>query len=86
LVNLGMSRWWGLAVFAPFLNLLLGYRCLACPAGFALHKKLDGPGIALAILYWLFTISLILLLSALLALLLGVIDNPAIQSQLRSLL
>jgi hypothetical protein len=85
LVNLGMSRWWGLAVFAPFLNLWLGYRCLACPAGFALHKKLDGPGIALAILYWLLTILLILMLSAFLALVLGVIENPAIQNQLRSL-
>ncbi len=85
LVNLGMSRWWGLAVFAPFLNLWLGYRCLACPAGFAHHKKMDGPGIALAILYWLLTISLILMLSAFLALVFGVIQSPALQNQLRSL-
>lgn len=53
LVNLGMSRWWILAVFVPILNLWLGYRCLVCPAGYGYHKKLDGAGITLAILYGL---------------------------------
>ena len=42
-----------LAFLAPFLNLWLGYRCLACPSGYAPHKKMDGPGIVLACLYWL---------------------------------
>jgi hypothetical protein len=53
LVNLGMSRWWLLGLFVPLLNLWVAYRCFACPAGYAYHKKLDGAGIGLAILYWL---------------------------------
>ena len=53
LVNLGMSRLWFLALFAPFLNLWVGYRCFVCPPGYAYHKKLDGPGVVLAILYGL---------------------------------
>jgi hypothetical protein len=40
-------------LFAPLLNLWVAYRCLACPAGYAYHRKLDVPGIALALLYWL---------------------------------
>lgn len=51
LANVGMSRWWMLAVFVPILNLWLGYRCLVCPAGYAYHKKLDSAGVILAILY-----------------------------------
>ena len=51
LMNLGMSRWWILAIFIPILNFWLGYRCLACPAGYAYHKKLDSAGVVLAILY-----------------------------------
>ena len=77
LVNLGMSRWWCLAVFAPVLNLWVGYRCFACPPGYAYHKKLDGPGIALAILYWL------VMLAAFVALLCGAIRSPALQEHLR---
>jgi hypothetical protein len=53
LLNLGMSRWWFLGHFVPLLNLWIGYRCFACPAGYAYHKKLDGVGVALAIIYWL---------------------------------
>ena len=53
LVNLGMSRLWCLAVLAPGINLWLGYRCFACPPGYAFHQKLDGRGIALAMAYWL---------------------------------
>lgn len=51
LVNLGMSRWWILAIFVPILNLWLVYRWLVCPAGYGYHKKLDGAGKALAIVY-----------------------------------
>ena len=51
LVNLGMSRWWIFAILMPILNFWLGYRCLVCPAGYAYHKKLDGAGVILAILY-----------------------------------
>lgn len=83
LVNLGMSRWWYFANLVPILNLWIGYRCFACPAGYAYHKKLDGAGVALAILYWLLMGLTILVIMAVVALMLGVIDSPAIQEQLR---
>jgi hypothetical protein len=51
LLNLGMSRWWCLAGLVPILNLWVGYRCFACPAGYARHKRMDRQGIALTILY-----------------------------------
>jgi GYF domain 2 len=51
LVNLGMSRWWILAVLVPILNLWLIYRWLVCPAGYGYHQKLDHAGKALAIVY-----------------------------------
>jgi len=82
LVNLGMSRWWYFANFVPILNLWIGYRCFACPAGYAYHKKLDGAGVALAILYWLLVVLTVLVIVAVVALMLGVIDSPAIQEQL----
>jgi hypothetical protein len=77
--NLGMSRWWFLAMFVPILNLWVGYRCFACPAGYAYHKKMDGPGIILAILYVL----MILLCVLSLAVFFGAIHNPELQQQLR---
>ena len=81
LLNLGMSRFWFLAVFAPILNLWLGYRCFACPAGYARHKKLDPPGIVLAVLYWLVVVWVVTYL----ALLTGAIHNPALLEKFRSL-
>jgi hypothetical protein len=83
LVNVGMSRWWYLANFVPFLNLWVGYRMFACPAGYAYHKKLDGPGIALAIIYWLMLALAIIAMIAAFALLFGAIDNPEIRQQLQ---
>jgi hypothetical protein len=59
LVNLGMSRWWSLAIFAPVLNLWLLYRGFACPPGYARHKRLDGAGIALAIPYWFIVLTIV---------------------------
>ena len=53
LVNLGMSRWWVFGILVPFLNLWVGYRCFACPGGYAYHKKLDSAGVFLTIVYWL---------------------------------
>lgn len=50
--NLGMTGWWVLGLMIPFLNLWLGYRLLACPAGYAKVKTLDGIGKVLAFLYW----------------------------------
>lgn len=83
LVNLGMSRWWFLGNFVPVLNFWVGYRCFACPAGYAYHKKLDGAGIALAIFYWLSVVVAILVLAAVVALMFGAVDNPEIQDLLR---
>jgi hypothetical protein len=51
--NLGMSKLWFFGQFVPILNIWLGHRTIACPAGYADHKKMDGIGIFLAILYWL---------------------------------
>ena len=50
--NLGMSGWWVFGLLVPILNLWLGYRCIACPVGYAGVKKLDGIGKLLAFLYW----------------------------------
>lgn len=50
--NLGMSRWWFLGNFVPLLNLWVGHRSICCPAGYDFHRKLDGAGIFLAIVYW----------------------------------
>jgi hypothetical protein len=70
--NLGMSRWWTLGYLVPILNVWVGYRQFACPAGYAIHKKLDGAGIALAILYWLVVLALIGLFVFLVLILIGV--------------
>jgi uncharacterized membrane protein YhaH (DUF805 family) len=80
--NLGMSRWWCLAFLAPLLNLWTGYRCFACPAGYAYHKKLDLSGIALAALYWLVVMAAALIL----ALQIGAIRHPVLEKQLRVLI
>jgi hypothetical protein len=82
LVNLGMSRWWYLANFVPILNIWLGYRCFACPAGYAYHKKLDGVGVTLAIFYWLLVVLGILAIIVAIAMMLGALDNPELQQQL----
>jgi uncharacterized membrane protein YhaH (DUF805 family) len=76
--NLGMSRWWGLAFFAPILNIWVGFRCFACPAGYAHHKKMDGPGI----LYSLMILLIVLILAALVAILLGAIESPELKKLL----
>ncbi len=86
LVNLGMSRWWYLGNLVPFLNFWVGFRCFACPAGYAIHKKLDGVGIFLAIIYWLAVAVAILALAVMVALLAGAIGTPEIQQQIRDAL
>ncbi|HEY1120745.1 MAG TPA: DUF4339 domain-containing protein [Haloferula sp.] len=50
--NVGMSGWWLLGLMFPVLNVWLGYRLLACPAGYSVGRKLDGPGKFVAFLYW----------------------------------
>jgi hypothetical protein len=83
LVNLGMSRWWYLGNFVPFLNFWVGFRCFACPAGYAIHKKLDGAGVFLAIFYWLAVGIVILVFAVIVALLAGAIGTPELQQQIR---
>ncbi|MCU0751107.1 MAG: DUF805 domain-containing protein, partial [Akkermansiaceae bacterium] len=85
-VNLGMSRWWFLGNFVPLLNFWVGYRLFACPAGYAEHKKLDGAGIALAIIYWLFVLLVILFLVAMIVLFFGMAGSPEIQERMRELI
>jgi GYF domain 2 len=86
LVNLGMSRLWILAIPAPLLNLWLGYRCLTCPAGYASHRKMDGPGYALAILYWLSLAALGLVLAPLMPRYATALQNPELLARLRDLI
>jgi hypothetical protein len=77
--NLGMSRWWFFGGFIPFLNLWLSYRCIVCPAGYAYHRKLDGPGIVLAILFWGICLLSLLLLVLSILLFVGMIGSPEFQ-------
>lgn len=52
LTNLGMSRWNFLWFMVPLANIWIGYRVVACPAGYANHTTLDGAGKGLAFLYF----------------------------------
>ena len=83
LVNLGMSRWWFLGNIVPILNLWVGYRCFACPAGYAFHKKMDGAGIFLAIIYWLVLLLAVVAIVGIIAALSGSLGSPEIQQQIR---
>jgi uncharacterized membrane protein YhaH (DUF805 family) len=85
-VNLGMSRWWILGNLVPILNIWLGYRTFACPAGYAFHKKLDGAGIFLAILYWLMVALIVLVIAAIAAMMLGAIGSPELREQFQELM
>jgi len=50
--NVGMSGWSLFGLVVPLLNFWLGYRLLACPAGYSTRRKLDVPGKLIAVLYW----------------------------------
>lgn len=82
--NLGMSSWWLLGNLIPGLNLWTGYRSFACPAGYAIHKKMDGIGIFLAIVYWLVVGLVLVLLAAVAAVLLGAFGEPELQEKVRN--
>lgn len=73
LANVGMSRWWALALVIPILNLWVGFRCLVCPSGYAYHRKLDRAGLVTA---------LALLLAVPAALYLG-LEHPGVLSAAR---
>jgi uncharacterized membrane protein YhaH (DUF805 family) len=81
--NLGMSAWWILGNLVPFLNLWVGYRLFACPPGYAMHRKMDGIGIFLAILYWLFVVVAIALVAFVIAALTGAAGSPDFQENIR---
>ncbi|RYD31654.1 MAG: DUF4339 domain-containing protein [Verrucomicrobiaceae bacterium] len=84
--NLGMSRWWFLANFVPILNIWTGYRCFACPAGYAYHKKLDGVGIFLAIIYWLMLLLAVLVIAAVIAVMFGAAGDPEMREKVQDLI
>lgn len=84
--NLGMSRWWYLANFVPILNFWTTYRCVACPEGYALHKKMDAAGILLAILYWLALVGVVVASVITVAIIMGAAGSPEFQKQLKDLL
>jgi len=84
--NLGMSRWWYLGHFVPFLNLWTGYRCFACPEGYAVHKQMDGVGIFLAIIYWLMIVAAIAAVAFVIAIFAGATGSPEIQQQFKDAL
>ena len=86
LVNLGMSRWWYLGNLVPLLNLWVGYRMYVCPAGYAYHKKLDGIGVVLAILYWLMLVLGLLAIAIIIAVMTGALGDPEIQRQVQEAL
>lgn len=86
LANVGMSRWWYLAHFVPFLNFWVGFRSVACPAGYAYHKKLDTIGWVLAILYWLLVILSLVVVALVIALLLGAVGDPGLKKQVGDML
>lgn len=86
LANLGMSRWWFLGNFIPLLNFWIASRCFACPAGYRYHKKLDGPGILLAFLFWGLMILSLLAIAAILAVLFAGVGGPELQEQLQEII
>ncbi|MBK1831570.1 DUF4339 domain-containing protein [Verrucomicrobiaceae bacterium R5-34] len=49
--NIGISGWWLLLFLVPLVNNLLNIALIACPQGFADHKKMDAAGIVLAVIF-----------------------------------
>ena len=82
LINVGMSGWWYLGNFVPLLNVWVFYRSFVCPAGYAYHKKLDGPGIFLAIIFWLMLVIGLLAIAAVVAMMFGALGSPELQKEL----
>jgi hypothetical protein len=81
-----MSRWWYLGNLVPILNLWVSYRMYVCPAGYAYHKKLDGAGVVLAILYWLMILLAVLMLASILAVMFGALGSPELRQQVEEAL
>jgi hypothetical protein len=53
LTNVGMNRWWSLAIAIPLLNFWIAFRCLFCPAGYAHHHRMDRNGLAMITAFFL---------------------------------
>ena len=86
LVNLEMSRWWMIGYLIPPLNLWVGYRCVACPAGYVSHRKMDSIGILLAVIYWLVALLALLAIVAGVAVMTGVMGSSELQQQFQDVL
>jgi uncharacterized membrane protein YhaH (DUF805 family) len=84
--NLGMSGWWLLGSLVPILNWWVGYRLFACPPGYAMHKKMDGAGIALAILYWLGVALGLAVFALFVVVLIGAAGSPEFQQKLKEVI
>lgn len=84
--NLGMSRWWFFGKFVPLLNLWVEYRLTACPPGYPWHKKMDGIGWLLAVLYWALVICTLAVLGLALAIFSGSLGDPELQQKLREII
>jgi len=56
LTNIGVSPWWVLLIFVPIISNIMNIILLACPTGFAQTKKLDTPGIIIAVVLGIFTL------------------------------
>lgn len=84
--NLGMSRWWILGMFVPLLNLWVGYRLFACPPGYPWHKKMDGVGWFLAVVYWLFNLLLIAAFAISIGVIAGAVGNPELRQKFQDLI
>jgi len=83
--NVGMSGWWFLGSLVPLLNLWVGYRIFACPPGYQFHRKMDGVGIFLAIIYWLSVAAGVALVVVLILVILGMAGDPEIQQKFKDL-
>ncbi len=84
--NLGMSSWWFFGNLVPVLNLWVSYRLWACPAGYAYHKKMDGPGIFLALVYGLLLLLGILVFAGTIAVLTGAVGSPELRQHVQEAL
>ena len=83
LANLGMNRWWSVGFFIPLLKWWVGYRSIACPAGYEEHRKMDRPGMFLAITYWLLVVASVIAFLAILAIFNGTLGTADLQRHLQ---
>ncbi|BCU77295.1 GYF domain-containing protein [Luteolibacter sp. LG18] len=83
--NVGMSGWWFLGHLVPFLNLWVGYRAFACPGGYNFHRKMDGAGIFLAIIYWLLVLASLVAAVAVIMIAAGLLGSPEVHDKLQEI-